>query len=55
MGDSGDASASLSIFAFLNPDKKRKNPKFLKMYWIQASEVYVDNHGRLMNIMKKKA
>ena len=39
MGGPEDAPGSLFVFVFLNPDKKRKYPEFLKMHRIQASEV----------------
>ena len=53
MGGPEDAPGNLFIFVFLNPDKTRKKPEFLKMHRILASEVFVDNHDRLMDILEK--
>ena len=39
---------NLLIFVFLNPTDKRKEPKFLKMHRIQASEVFADNYDILV-------
>ncbi len=55
MGGPEDAPGNLFIFVFLSPDEgmKKKEPEFLKMHRIQASEVLVDNYDRLMDTLKK--
>jgi len=53
MGGPQDAPGNLFIFVFLDPDKKRKKPEFLKMHRIQASEVFVDNYENLLTTLKK--
>ena len=54
MGGPEDAPGNLFIFVFLNPDKsmKKKEPEFLRMHRIQASEVFVDNYEKLLDTLK---
>ncbi len=51
MGGPEDAPSNLFIFVFLNPDKKRKYPEFLKMHRIQAS--VVDSCEKFRYTLKK--
>jgi hypothetical protein len=54
MGGPGDAPGNLFIFVFRNADKnKEKEPKYLKMHRIQATELVVDYYENLLNILKK--
>lgn len=55
MGGPEDAPGNLFILALLDPDKgmKKREPEFLKMHRIQASEVSVDSDYRLMATLEK--
>ena len=54
MGGPGDAPGNLFIFVFRNANKnKGKEPKYMKMHRIQATEVLVDHLENLLNILKK--
>ena len=54
MGGPGDAPGNLFIFVFRNADKnKDKEPKYLKMHRIQATEVLVDHLENMLNTLEK--
>jgi hypothetical protein len=54
MGGPGDAPGNLFIFVFRNADKNSgKEPKYMKMHRIQATEVVVDHFENLLNTLKK--
>ena len=55
MGGPKDAPGNLFIFIFRNPgrEEKQKQPEYLKMHRIQASEVVADHLGNLLETLKK--
>jgi hypothetical protein len=55
MGGPKDAPGNLFISIFRNPgrEEKRKQPEYLKMHRIQASEVVADHLGNLLETLKK--
>ena len=54
MGGPGDGFGNLFIFVFSNADKnKGKEPKYLKMHRIQATEVLVDYYENFLDTLKK--
>jgi len=54
MGGPKDAPGNLFIFVFRNPGKgeKGKEPEYLKMHRIQASEAIVDSLENLLHTFK---